>query len=91
MGNYRYFACPAGMLASQDLPDKWGLLYVYPTSIRFAHPAVRWTDPEIERAERQLLVSALRRVHLRGDLDKIYKPLKNFKTIMPLERHSTPL
>ena len=89
MGNYRYYACPTGILASQDLPIKWGLLYVYPTVIKIVKPASRWEEPEIEKAERELLVSALRRVHLRGDLEKIYKPLKYFKTIIPLSPYQT--
>lgn len=28
MGNYRYFICPEGLISVDELPDKWGLLYV---------------------------------------------------------------
>lgn len=31
MGDYRYFCCPKGMIAEQELPPGWGLLYVYPS------------------------------------------------------------
>ena len=28
MGDYRYFACPSGLIKPEELPDKWGLIYV---------------------------------------------------------------
>lgn len=28
MGNFRYFMCPTGLIKEDELPDKWGLLYV---------------------------------------------------------------
>lgn len=28
MGDYRYFACPTGLIKPEELPDKWGLIYV---------------------------------------------------------------
>lgn len=28
VGKYRYYACPEGLLKPEDLPEKWGLIYV---------------------------------------------------------------
>jgi len=28
MGKFRYYACPENIITPEDLPDKWGLLYV---------------------------------------------------------------
>lgn len=28
MGNYRYFMCPEGLIKPEELPAKWGLIYV---------------------------------------------------------------
>lgn len=31
MGNYRYYCCPAGLIKPSELPERWGLIYVYPS------------------------------------------------------------
>jgi hypothetical protein len=28
MGNYRYYICPEGLIQPEDLPEKWGLIWV---------------------------------------------------------------
>lgn len=28
VGRYRYYACPVGLIHPEELPDKWGLIYV---------------------------------------------------------------
>ena len=28
MGNYRLYLCPAGLISTKEIPDKWGLLYI---------------------------------------------------------------
>jgi len=30
MGDYRYYCCPKGLIGKDELPDGWGLLYIYP-------------------------------------------------------------
>lgn len=30
MGDSRYYCCPKGLIRPEELPDRWGLLYVYP-------------------------------------------------------------
>lgn len=29
VGKYRYYACPAGLIQPDELPEKWGLIYIY--------------------------------------------------------------
>jgi len=31
MGDFRYYCCPKGLIRKEELPDGWGLLYVYPS------------------------------------------------------------
>lgn len=78
MGTYRLYMCPPGIINQNDLPDKWGLLYCHPKKIQrivapkgssfYGFPSFQHN----QNAETILLTSALRRVHLRGDLEKIY-------------------
>lgn len=30
VGEYRYYACPTGLIKPEELPEKWGLIYVDP-------------------------------------------------------------
>lgn len=39
IGIYRYYACPAGLIKPDELPPKWGLIYVYEGRKRAAMPA----------------------------------------------------
>lgn len=60
IGKYRYFACPTGLIKPEELPEKWGLIYVEPGNKRATmpvgfggaiqigtqkHPKHGWTDP----------------------------------------------
>lgn len=33
MGDYRYYCCPKGMIRVDEVPEGWGLLYVYPSGV----------------------------------------------------------
>lgn len=33
IGQYRYFICPTGLIKPEELPEKWGLIYVTPKGI----------------------------------------------------------
>jgi hypothetical protein len=79
MGDWRFYACPPGVINVDDLPDKWGLLWVYPKTVRKIHgwpPNSRWGHIPFEQknktAEMTMLVSALRRLELKGYMDTIY-------------------
>ncbi len=79
MGMYRFYLCPPGVINLEDLPDKWGLLYCHPKKIeKVVGPKGNvWLNfPSFEpnlQAEVLLMSSALRRVQIRGDLQKIYE------------------
>jgi hypothetical protein len=79
MGTYRLYLCNPGVINPEDLPDKWGLLYCHEKSIKRVR-APKGNEfrgfPSFEanlNNETLMLCSVIRRVHLRGDLDKIYK------------------
>lgn len=31
MGDFRYYCCPKGLIKKEEIPEGWGLLYVYPS------------------------------------------------------------
>lgn len=38
VGRYRYYACPEGLIAPEELPERWGLIYVLPGNKRAYMP-----------------------------------------------------
>lgn len=84
MGAFRFFMCPHGLIEPHELPDKWGLVWVWsngnkkqikgPKGNTFSGPGIEdyYFSERAFRNETLMLVSALRRLHLRGDLAKIY-------------------
>ncbi len=78
MGKYRYYLTVPGMINPEDLPESWGLLYCHPKKIERVVSPVKGNifSPGVfvanESAEIQLMASALRRIHLRGLLPRIY-------------------
>lgn len=71
-GNYRFYACPPKLIGIKDLPEYWGLLWIHPRKVTLEWAPSSFDNSAIYRNEMPFLVSALRRVHLRGDLEKIY-------------------
>jgi hypothetical protein len=73
MGNLRYFMTPPGLVTEEEVLDRypnWGLLVAHPKIIKVAlKPREQICSTKDERI---VLCSALRRVHLRDDLSKIY-------------------
>jgi hypothetical protein len=79
MGDWRFYLCPEGVITVADLPAGWGLLWVVNGRIKKIHGfpanAVAWTARPFRPnrdAENCMLVSALRRLALRGHFDQIY-------------------
>lgn len=83
MGAYRLYLCPAKVIQPEDLPEKWGLIWVSEKGKArlVTGPkgnAWSWSGKDFlfhERnleAEWHMMVSALRRLHLRGVLPQIY-------------------
>lgn len=60
MGDQRYYCCPAGMILPRELPEGWGLIYVYPTGFV---KRVKWAAklPKNVEAEHHLLFYYARR------------------------------
>ncbi|MEQ5770023.1 hypothetical protein NFH98_20845 [Halomonas sp. H33-56] len=82
MGDWRFMMCPPGLIAPDELPPGWGLLYVHPRKVERAHGVPAnchwWIKKPFEgnkRSETQLMYSALRRLSLRGHFDSIYEPV----------------
>jgi hypothetical protein len=82
LGDWRYYLCePHTITAADDLPARWGLLHVVGNRIRPVSlvPTTEWQWQTLrssagkdERGEIVMLASVVRRVHLRGDLQKVY-------------------
>ena len=82
MGVFRYYMCTAGLIAPEELPSKWGLIYVGekgkakvivdalgPNGWRSRSPNIHEHN---HKAERSMMYSALRRLTLRGRISEIY-------------------
>lgn len=103
MGNWRFYCCPKGLIKINELPAKWGLIYidekgkarieydcrrkkikeecvnercrqVYPEGFyyRVVRAAENWFEADVI-AERRIMYTALRRLHLRGRIEEIYQ------------------
>jgi hypothetical protein len=82
MGNWRFYLCHPETIQVDDLPPRWGLLWATPRTIRRIHGVPGNTGwwrkrPFIacKQSETMMLVSALRRMALRGHLPEIYEGL----------------
>lgn len=69
MGNLRYFLCPPDLIQPVELPEKWGLLYCMPKTIKVVVKAMP-QDCNL-MAERTLLASVVRRCALRWPIHEI--------------------
>ena len=83
MGDWRIYFCPPEIIQPSDLPGGWGLLWVTDSQVRKMYgipPNTLWDTPPNQghkNNETTMLVSALRRLELRGYLPEIYDPLEN--------------
>ena len=80
IGDFRLFLCPTGLIRPDELPEHWGLLYYDGEKVKRirAPKGNTWMSQQEfrfqknHRNEYRLLYSALRRIELRGDFQKIY-------------------
>lgn len=73
VGTYRFYLCPPGIIAVDDLPNGWGLLYAEARKVsRVSGPVGNswghgqnqdWIQPRNAESEIAMLVSALRRTN----------------------------
>ncbi len=63
MGDWRWYACPEGLLQPHHMPLGWGLLWIGPRTCKVKlAPSFRFPATElIKRKESRLLISALKR------------------------------
>ncbi|HHY8037536.1 TPA: hypothetical protein ACV70J_003783 [Escherichia coli] len=82
MGDWRFFISEPGTISIEDLPPGWGLLHVVNGRVRKVHGWPKgnccWGNPEDKpfignkQVECDYMLSALRRMELRGHLNEIY-------------------
>lgn len=59
MGKYRYYICPKDLIKPEELPEKWGLIYVSPKGICkvvagvLSAPKIKHTNPYNNKVERR--------------------------------------
>lgn len=59
MGMNRYFMVPRGLVSLTELPAGWGLIFVYPNTVRRVKNSRRFDDRNIH-AERRCMVKLMR-------------------------------
>lgn len=62
MGDFRFYMAPPGLIKSEELPKRWGLLEALPKQVRIIMWAVSFDQERTAFKERPLLFSALRRL-----------------------------
>lgn len=82
MGDWRFFISEPGIISIEDLPPGWGLLHVVNGRVRKVHGWPKgnccWGNPDDKpftgnkQVECDYMLSALRRMELRGHLNEIY-------------------
>ena len=82
MGDWRFYLCPPDVIRVDDLPEGWGLLWATPKTVKKVHGVPGncgwWHNRPFnpcKRSESMMLVSALRRLEIRGHLPQIYEGL----------------
>lgn len=83
VGDWRFFLCPPNMINPDELPEGWGLLYATGNIVKRVHGVPKgnceWGNHPFvgnKNSETIMLVSALRRLKLRGHLHLIYEPFE---------------
>ncbi len=77
MGDWRFYLCPPKVIMPHHLPEGWGLIWCYEKIVKKIHgipKSYHGTGPlnGHKISESQMLVSALRRLQIRGHLEEIY-------------------
>ncbi len=75
MGNYRFYACPSGLIKEEEIPDKWGLIYVSEKGRCTLKKKPVWQESR-KSAEHMFMYSVLRRIILYHNSSEIEKFIK---------------
>jgi len=78
MGKYRFYCCPTNMIKKEELPPKWGLIYVGKTGygravvnpMKPAYPGKSSFPDRNKESEMRMMFTALRYVERGVDLEK---------------------
>lgn len=97
MGLYRYYVTPCGMVAPNEVPEGWGLLWIGEDGRCYLKASSKRFLKRNQSAESAVLVSALRRVGaaagpigLNGVSCKAYKVATKGRTQLYLEGEQLP-
>jgi len=77
MGNYRFYACPTNMISKEELPEKWGLIYVSDKGRCTIIVKPEKQEANI-KAEHSFLYSVIRRIIIYHDLNEIEQFIKKY-------------
>lgn len=91
MGTFRFYMCPSNVIKPEDLPPRWGLVWVNEKGKALQKVGPKgncsWNScsefyhvNKSYKSEADLMCSALRRLHLRDLLKTIYEP-DNFNEV----------
>jgi hypothetical protein len=78
MGSQRLYCCPAGLIKVDELPEGWGLIYVDDNKkarkVHSLNPGNIYLKsiPKNDRAEMDVMYSALRRLQIRNRIEEVY-------------------
>lgn len=74
IGNYRYYCCPRLLIGVLEIPEGWGLIYIYPSG-KARQMLAPERKPTNHKAERTILYSYARRAVVKGHHDSIMIPM----------------
>lgn len=80
VGNWRYYACPRGLIDALEVPDGWGLIYIYPNGKARQMIAPDRKKPDLQ-AEKNILYSYARRAVCKGLHAEIMRPIPKMEPI----------
>jgi hypothetical protein len=91
MGDWRFYIAPSGLIKESELPPLWGLVEVNEkgnarctcnpyTDRPKSNILSMWVrNPKNTQAEMDMMISALRRLHIQGVIPLIYSSIKTRK------------
>lgn len=87
VGAFRFYLCPKDLIKPEELPDKWGLIYVNEKGNarkKIGPKGNTWSmgskfafKKRNRSGEKSLMYSALRRLHLQGVMPLIYERFRS--------------
>ena len=76
LGNLRYYLCPAGLIAFDEVGRGWGLLYCHPHKITIEKQSEEFTKEQTRTQEYQVMYSIIRRLTSFDDHDRTLELLR---------------